>query len=127
MSVHFPFALSLFAVLMVRGGRVLLALYALQLDAEPFTVGVLAAIFGFGMSVGQPITLSLSFSNAADGRSGELMGLRQSVNLATRIAIPVVFGGLAGLGSLEVFWASAALLVSGGLIARRGNMGELDK
>ena len=45
MSVHFPFALSLFAVLMVRGGRVLLALYALQLDAEPFTVGVLAATF----------------------------------------------------------------------------------
>lgn len=90
-------------------------------------LGLLSFIFGFGMSVGQPITLSLSFSNAADGRSGELMGLRQSVNHATRIAIPVVFGGLAGLGSLEVFWASAALLVSGGLIARRGNMGELDK
>ena len=45
MSVHFPFALSLFAVIMVRGGRVLLALYALQLDAQPFTVGVLAATF----------------------------------------------------------------------------------
>jgi hypothetical protein len=41
--------------------------------------------------------------------------------------VPVVFGGLAGLGSFVVFWASSALLVSGGLIARRGNMGELDK
>ena len=47
MSVRFPFALSLFAVFMVRGGRVLLALYALQLDAQPFTVGVLAATFSF--------------------------------------------------------------------------------
>ena len=35
--------------------------------------------------------------------------------------------GLAGFGALAVFWASAAMLVSGGFIARRGNMGELDK
>jgi MFS family permease len=95
--------------------------------SNAWMLGLLAFIFGFGMSVGQPITLSLSFSNAKDGRSGELMGLRQSVNHATRIAVPVVFGGLAGLGSFVVFWASSALLVSGGLIARRGNMGELDK
>jgi len=95
--------------------------------SDAWMLGLLAFIFGFGMSVGQPITLSLSFSNAKDGRSGELMGLRQSVNHATRIAVPVVFGGMAGLGAFAVFWASAALLVSGGLIARRGNMGELDK
>lgn len=90
-------------------------------------LGILAFSFGFGMSVGQPITLSLSYSNAKDGRSGELMGLRQTVNHATRIVVPVIFGGLAGLGALAVFWASAAMLVSGGFIARRGNMGELDK
>ncbi len=90
-------------------------------------LGILAFSFGFGMSVGQPITLSLSYSNAKDGRSGELMGLRQTVNHATRIVVPVIFGGLAGFGALAVFWASAAMLVSGGFIARRGNMGELDK
>ena len=95
--------------------------------SNAWTLGMLAFIFGFGMSVGQPITLSLSFSNAKDGRSGELMGLRQSVNHATRIVVPVVFGGLAGFGALPVFWASAALLAFGGMIARRGNMGELDK
>lgn len=95
--------------------------------SNAWMLSLLAFIFGFGMSVGQPITLSLSYSNAKDGRSGELMGLRQCVNHATRIAVPLVFGGLAGLGALAVFWASAAMLVSGGLIARRGNMGELDK
>jgi hypothetical protein len=90
-------------------------------------LGLLAFIFGFGMSVGQPITLSLSYSNARDGRSGETLGLRQTVNHATRIAVPVVFGWLAGFGAGAVFWASAALLVGGGLIARSGGMGELDR
>lgn len=43
--IYFAFALALLNFATVQGGRVLLALYALQLGAQPFAVGVLAATF----------------------------------------------------------------------------------
>ena len=45
MPIYFPLALSLLTGTVIRGGRVLLALYALQLGAEPLTIGILAATF----------------------------------------------------------------------------------
>ena len=43
--IHFVFALALLNFSTVLGGRVLLALYALQFGAQPFAVGGLAATF----------------------------------------------------------------------------------
>ena len=45
MSVHFPYLLALFTIISVRGGRVLLALFAIRLEAPDFLVGLLAGTF----------------------------------------------------------------------------------
>lgn len=45
MSRYFTFTLALLNFTSVMAGRVLLALYALKLGAEPFAVGVLAAMY----------------------------------------------------------------------------------
>jgi MFS family permease len=45
MSIYFTFALALFITLGVFASRVLITLYALKLGAQPFTVGVLTAMF----------------------------------------------------------------------------------
>ena len=45
MSIHFALALSLLNMTTMRAGRVVLALYALDLGAAPLTVGLLAATF----------------------------------------------------------------------------------
>src|SRR5258705_13077977 len=45
MSINLVLALSLFNMTGVRAGRVLLALYALELGAQPLAVGILAATF----------------------------------------------------------------------------------
>ena len=45
MSINFPLFLSLFTITAIRGGRLLLPLYALKLNADPFTVGLIAATF----------------------------------------------------------------------------------
>ncbi len=80
---------------------------------------VIAFIFGLGVSVGQPITMSMSFTNAADGRSGEAMGIRQSVNHVTRIIGPTLFGVLGtAFGLYAVFWTNALMLVAGGMFSR---------
>ena len=43
--INFAFALAFINFAGAQAGRVLLALYALRLDADPFAVGVLAATF----------------------------------------------------------------------------------
>ncbi|MHB9098475.1 MAG: MFS transporter, partial [Syntrophales bacterium] len=45
LPIYFTFALVLFNMTSVQAGRVLLALYALQLGAQPFAIGILAATF----------------------------------------------------------------------------------
>ena len=45
MSINYIFTLSFFNMMSVRAGRVLIALYALQLGAQSFAVGMLAATF----------------------------------------------------------------------------------
>lgn len=83
--------------------------------------------FGLVMNVGQPITMTLSFTNAADGRSGEAMGLRQTVNHATRVAGPLLFGAVAsGTGAFGVFWLNALMLLAGARLSQKGRLGAGD-
>ena len=99
-------------------------LAALAFAAAPFfeNVAVLALVsfaFGLGMGCGQPITTLQIFSRSAAGRSGEMLGLRQSANNAMRVTGPVVFGFVATLFGLPpVFWMSALMMGGGGLLSR---------
>jgi MFS family permease len=82
-------------------------------------------IFGLGMGCGQPITTMMLFSRSAPGRSGEILGLRQSVNHVLRVSAPMVFGFVAAaFGLSSVFWLSAVMMGAGGALSapqkRRG-------
>jgi len=84
-------------------------------------IGVLSFLFGLGNGAGQPITMMLSFSQSADGRSGETLGLRSTVIHFTRLVAPSVFGYLAALATLSVvFWINGVLLGAGGVLSRWG-------
>jgi predicted MFS family arabinose efflux permease len=75
--------------------------------------------FGLGMGSGQPITLMQAFSQSAEGRSGEALGLRVTVNQLTRVVVPVVFGSIGSVfGLFPVFWSNALLLASGGAVTQ---------
>jgi len=125
-----PRLLNRFGLERVLTGAFLLS--ALMFFMVPFfqsavALCVVAFIFGLGVSVGQPITMSMSFTNAADGRSGEAMGIRQTVNHVTRIIGPTLFGTLGtAFGLYAVFWTNALMLVAGGMVSRRkpGDVGK---
>jgi MFS family permease len=86
-------------------------------------LAVISFIFGLGVGVGQPITTMLIFNRSAQGRSGEIFGLRQSVNNAMRVSGPVVFGFVAtAFGLPPVFWLSALMMVGGGLLSDPSQM-----
>ncbi len=78
-----------------------------------------AFIFGLGMGCGQPITTMLMFSRSAEGRSGEMLGMRLTANTLMRVAGPAVFGSLAsGFGLVAVLGLNALMMAVGGYVAR---------
>jgi len=129
------FAGAAFVVQMVinrlikRYSMELVLTYTLYLAAATFllmplfksatALAILAFIFGLAICLGQPIITMLMFSHSTEGRSGEALGLRITVNHLTRVVSPVVFGSIASaLGVQPLFWISAVLLSSGGALAR---------
>ncbi len=117
------------ALLRWRSEEAVLA-YAFYVSAASFllvplchgaaTLGLLSFIFGLGNGCGQPITMMMTFSNSQEGRSGEALGLRSSVNHLTRVVGPVLFGYVASAtGLAAVFWINALMLGGGGILNRR--------
>ena len=76
-------------------------------------LAVVSFIFGLGMGCGQPITTMLIFSRSARGRSGEILGLRQSVNNALRVS---------GAGRIRV--RRDGVRVAAGILVERADDGR---
>jgi len=83
-------------------------------------LAVISFGFGLGMGLGVPLTVILTFSRSAEGRSGQALGLRLTCNNCARVAGPLVFGAIgAAFGVTPVFWIGAALLAIGGIATSR--------
>jgi MFS family permease len=89
------------------------------LSANPVVLGLIAFFFGLGMGIGIPLTVILMFSRAAEGRSGQTLGLRLTANNFVRVTGPVVFGVVgSAFGLPAVFWILGAIMAGGGLLSR---------
>lgn len=87
-------------------------------------LALIAFLLGLGTGCGQPITMMLTFGKSAQGRSGEVMGLRITINQLTRVIVPIVFGTIgSAFGFLPVFWVNALMLAVGGVLSRSKNSG----
>lgn len=86
----------------------------------PFVSGftlllVVAFALGLGFGSGAPLSMALSYNRAPHGRSGEVIGLRQTVNKAIEASVPALFGLLStAFGMMPVYWLGACLLGCGG-------------
>ena len=90
-------------------------------------IGVLSFGIGLALGCGQPITLLMSYNRSPAGRTGEVTGVRMTLNHFTHTLVPVVAGGLgAAFGMAPVFVMIAAVLgVSGylsGTVRRAAEM-----
>lgn len=83
-------------------------------------LAVSAFALGLGLGCGQPLTMSLIYSRAPEGRSGEALGLRVSINNFMHIVVPLLFGTIGSvLGIAPVFIANALILGGGGVLIGR--------
>ena len=80
----------------------------------------MAFVLGLGLGCGSPLSMILAYNRSPAGRSGEAMGLRQTVNKATEAVVPLVFGPIGtAFGMIPVFWLDAVMLAVGGMLMRR--------
>ncbi len=86
-----------------------------------FVPALLALSFGIGFALGcgQPLTLNITYNRSPPGRSGEVTGLRLTINNITHIGVPLAAGALgSALGVAPVFWMNAAILAASGRLSR---------
>lgn len=86
-----------------------------------FVPALLALSFGIGFALGcgQPLTLNIAYNRSPPGRSGEVTGLRLTINNITHIGVPLAAGALgSALGVAPVFWVNAAILATSGRLSR---------
>jgi MFS family permease len=82
-------------------------------------LSVLSLVLGFGMGCSQPVTLMLIFSRAPEGRSGEALGMRITINQFMHVAVPLLFGSLgSAFGVAPVFYINSLILAGGGWLNR---------
>jgi hypothetical protein len=61
----------------------------------------------------------LIYGRAPEGRSGEALGMRVTINQFTHIVVPIVFGTLGtAFGVAPVFLINSLILAGGGIISR---------
>lgn len=81
---------------------------------------VVAFMLGLGTGLGQPLSLTLIYDRAPEGRSGEALGLRLTLNNFTHMMTPLLFGAIGtAFGVVPVFLCNSLMLLGGGIIIRR--------
>lgn len=76
-------------------------------------------VLGLGLGCCSPLSLIITYNRAPDGRSGEAMGMRQTVNKFIQVLIPVIVGTLgSAFGVGPAFWMNALMLASGAYIMK---------
>lgn len=71
-------------------------------------------ILGLGLGCCQPLSIVMAYNYSPVGQTGEVLGIRLTVNKAVQFAVPIVFGSVSFLGFFLIFWFNTALLSLGG-------------
>jgi MFS family permease len=89
-------------------------------------IGALSFGIGLALGCGQPVTLLMSYNRSPAGRTGEVTGVRMTLNHFTHSTVPIVAGALgSAFGMAPVFIMIAAILaVSGYLSGTIRRVGE---
>ena len=79
-----------------------------------------AFVIGIGVGATQPILMTISYERSPPGRTGEMTGVRLTVNNLARMSMPLVSGALgAAFGTSPVFWMNACNLLLTSYLSRK--------
>lgn len=103
MTLYLFVSLAMLNQIALKGSRMLLSLYAIDLGAGPFAIGVLIAMFAVF-----PLMLALPAGKLADRIGAKWPLIVGSAGLAVGLAVPALFPGLPALyfspALIGIFW-----------------------
>lgn len=91
-----------------------IAFLALPFSKALWLLAIISFIMGLGLGCCQPLSIVMAYDYSPPGHSGEVLGIRLTVNKAVQFSVPIIFGSLHMLGFFLIFWFNTALLGAGG-------------
>ncbi|MEK3885149.1 MFS transporter [Paenibacillus sp. PL2-23] len=91
-------------------------------------LAVLSACMGAGLGCSQPLSMTTTYNASPKSRTGEVLGLRLTVNRASQIVAPLFFGLIgSSAGLLSVFILSGVFLVGGTWVVKPSKRPNVDE
>jgi MFS family permease len=97
-----------------------LLLFPLPWLSHVATMAVLVSIIGFGLGIGQPMTMVWVANRSPEASRGIALGIRLSANRLGQITVPLAVGAVAGLAGIGSIFVSMAALLGVSAAAIRG-------
>jgi MFS family permease len=95
------------------------AFLLIPVSGHAVALGAVAFLFGLAIGCSAPLTMMLMLSHSPEGRAGESMGLRLTVNNVVRVVGPTLFGSIGSALGLVVMFVFCALTMGvGGMLSR---------
>ena len=101
----------------IIGGCLLLAgftFFILPIIKVAPLLAIVSFMMGLGLGCCQPLSIAMAYEYSPKGHSGEVLGIRLTVNKAVQLSVPLIFGSLNFLGFFIIFWFNTALLMGSG-------------
>lgn len=97
-----------------------IAFFVLPFTSTIISLAIVSFVIGLGLGCCQPLSIVMTYAVSPAGHTGEVLGLRLTVNKAVQFTVPLLFGGISFLGVLPIFWVNGVLLLfSGGILLKR--------
>ncbi len=81
-------------------------------------LAIVSFLLGIGLGCGQPLSIVMAYNASPKGRTGEVLGIRLTVNKIVQFFVPILFGSVGAIvGFFPVFWSNALLLFTGGIFS----------
>ncbi len=90
-------------------------------------LALMSFIIGLGLGCGQPLSIVLAYNQSPPGRTGEVLGIRLTVNKMVQFFVPILFGSIGSIvGFIPIYWSSALLLGFSGLSNLKRRSQQMD-
>lgn len=86
---------------------------------NPILLATISFVLGLSLGCCQPLSIAMAYNRSPFGRTGEVLGLRLTINKIVQFLVPIAFGSMVSwLGFFTIFWANAILCLMSGLLIR---------
>lgn len=89
--------------------------FLLPFSSSILSLSIIAFLLGLGLGCCQPLSIVMAYNYAPKKRSGEVLGIRLTINKAVQFSVPLIFGSISFIGFFSIFWFNTVLLFFGSL------------